>query len=213
MLIFLASSPVGAATLTVTTPNPAIVADGQCSLIEGIINANNDAQTHVDCPAGSGADTIVLSGITYTLTESYDEFNGLPVITSPITIEGNNATIARDTSSDEAFRLFEVDGFDGHEGNLTIYHTTVTGGYLHGEGGGGISGGPLTLIHSTVTGNTSIDAGAGGVDTAWGTIINSTISDNTGGGISGADTIINSTISGNTGGGISGVGNTGAAAI
>ena len=49
-----------AATITVTTNNPNIIADGQCSLIEAIVNANNDAATFPDCPAGSGADTIVL---------------------------------------------------------------------------------------------------------------------------------------------------------
>ena len=37
-----------AATITVTTSNPNIVADGQCSLIEAIVNANNDAATHPD---------------------------------------------------------------------------------------------------------------------------------------------------------------------
>ena len=41
-----------AATITVTTSNPYIARDGQCSLIEAIINANNDAATHADCPAG-----------------------------------------------------------------------------------------------------------------------------------------------------------------
>src|SRR5262245_32109053 len=49
-----------AATITVTTNNPNIAADGQCSLIEAIINANSDAAIHADCAAGSGADTIVL---------------------------------------------------------------------------------------------------------------------------------------------------------
>ena len=127
------------------------------------VNANDDVQTHVDCLAGSGADTIVLSGITYTLTEPYDGFSGLPGITSPITIEGNDATIARDTSSGEAFRLFEVSGIlqgDEVDGDLTLYNTTVTGGYVQADGGGIYSrGGPLTLIDVTVTGNTTIPGG------------------------------------------------------
>jgi hypothetical protein len=33
----------------VTTFNPAIAADGQCSLIEPLVNANDDAATHADC--------------------------------------------------------------------------------------------------------------------------------------------------------------------
>ena len=51
-----------AATITVTTNIPAINgADGKCSLIEAIENANAGAQPHVDCLAGSlGSDTIVL---------------------------------------------------------------------------------------------------------------------------------------------------------
>ena len=41
-----------AATITVTTNNPNIAADGQCSLIEAIVNANNDAATFPDCAGG-----------------------------------------------------------------------------------------------------------------------------------------------------------------
>ncbi len=54
---------VSAATIPVTTTNPVVAADGQCSLIEAIDNANADAATHADCPAGSGADVIELATI------------------------------------------------------------------------------------------------------------------------------------------------------
>ena len=60
LLLALGQGMAKAATITVTTNNPNIIADGQCSLIEAIVNANNDAATHADCAAGSGADTIVL---------------------------------------------------------------------------------------------------------------------------------------------------------
>jgi len=46
--------PVAAQTILVTTTDPAVAIDGQCSLIEAIVNANDDAATHGDCPAGSG---------------------------------------------------------------------------------------------------------------------------------------------------------------
>ena len=59
LLLALGHGVATAATITVTTNNPNIISDGQCSLIEAIVNANNDAATHADCPAGSGADTIV----------------------------------------------------------------------------------------------------------------------------------------------------------
>ena len=60
LLLALGQGVATAATITVTTNNPNIIADGQCSLIEAIVNANNDAATSPTAPAGSGADTIVL---------------------------------------------------------------------------------------------------------------------------------------------------------
>ena len=60
LLLALGQGVATAATITVTTNDPSIISDGQCSLIEAIVNANNDAATHADCAAGSGADTIVL---------------------------------------------------------------------------------------------------------------------------------------------------------
>src|SRR5215207_1888446 len=61
LLMALGQAPALAATIQVSpaTP-PAIKADGKCSLIEAIVNANRDARTHLDCVAGSGADTIVM---------------------------------------------------------------------------------------------------------------------------------------------------------
>ena len=45
-----------AATITVAAGEVAVSANDQCSLREALINANNDAATHADCTAGSGAD-------------------------------------------------------------------------------------------------------------------------------------------------------------
>lgn len=71
LLLTLGAAPSLAATLAVTTNTPAINPDGQCALIEAIVNANADAQTHPDCPAGSGADTITLpANSVQTLTAS-----------------------------------------------------------------------------------------------------------------------------------------------
>lgn len=87
--------PVSAATIIVAAGAVGIANDGQCSLIEAIINANTDARVFSadgECLAGSGADTIVLSpGAVYTLTSAYLEtLNGLPVITtqSPLRATG-----------------------------------------------------------------------------------------------------------------------------
>ena len=109
-----------AATITVTTNNPNIVSDGQCSLIEAIVNANNDAATYPDCAAGSGADTIVLPANANVMLQTPTYYGrptaqvsatplGLPLITSRITIEGNGATIARQANAPD-FGLMAVRG-------------------------------------------------------------------------------------------------------
>src|SRR5215813_1460370 len=80
LLLALGQGVATAATITVTTNDPNIVADGQCSLIEAIVNANNDAATFPDCAAGSGADTIVLpANSNVALTNSNATVYGSPV--------------------------------------------------------------------------------------------------------------------------------------
>jgi hypothetical protein len=54
--------------------------------------------------------------------------NGLPVITTPITIAGADATIAR--SSAQPFRIFEV---DGPGDSLSVSALTITGGDVGGR--------------------------------------------------------------------------------
>src|SRR5262244_3338742 len=114
LLLALGQGVTTAATITVTTNNPNIVADGQCSLIEAIVNANNDAATHPDCAAGSGADTIVLpANANIMLSAVYARTGvGLPPIASRITIEGNGAIISRQGSA-PAFGLMAVSGSPG----------------------------------------------------------------------------------------------------
>ena len=112
LLLALGQGMATAATITVTTNDPNIIADGQCSLIEAIVNANKDSATHTDCAAGSGADTIVLPANANLILSAVDNFSsvtGLPSITSRITIEGNGATIARQAGA-PYFGLIEVRG-------------------------------------------------------------------------------------------------------
>jgi predicted outer membrane repeat protein len=199
LLLALGQAPALAATIQV---------NGTCTLVDAITAANTDTATG-DCPAGDpGADTIVLpANSTISLTDGQ-----LP-ITSAIIIEGNGATIARDSSA-PPFRIFDV----GSGANLTLNHSIISGGSA--EFGGGILnyGGSLTLTNSTVSGNT-VARGGGGIENFYGslTLTNSTVSGNTGsgntvargGGIrsrGGQATLINSTVSGNSasheGGGI-----------
>ena len=83
-------------------------------------------QTTIDCPAGSGADTLnLVAGSTHTLTavnNGTDGANGLPVASTPITIEGNGSTITRDSGA-PAFGIFQINS----TGNLTLNETTVSG--------------------------------------------------------------------------------------
>jgi hypothetical protein len=228
-------SVVRAATITVAAGEVAVLENNTCSLREAIINANDDAQTHDDCSGGSGADTIVLaSGSTYTLTDAVDMTdgaNGLPSITSQITINGNGATIRRDPSLtctldgttgtmglNIEFRIFHI----GSGGNLTLNTITVRNGCADSSTfptytGAGIfisGSGAVTITNSTLSGNSARFHGggifsAGGTDTV--TISNSTLSGNSamigqGGGISGGATVTisNSTLSGNSAGNLGG---------
>src|SRR5262245_51200722 len=214
LLLALGQGVATAATITVTTNDPRIEADGQCSLVEAIVNANNDAATHPDCAAGSGADTTVLpANANLILSAAYNRFYGVPRITSRITIEGNGATIARQGNA-LPFTLVAV----RDSGDLTLQSVALRGGspgvanlgaaltivnsIITGNRGNGVSNyyrSTLTVASSTISGNASgiFNLGALSID-------NSTISDNRGSGVSniGTLTIDNSTISGNTGVGV-----------
>ncbi len=189
---------------------------GSCTLIDAITAANTDTMTG-GCAAGSGADTITLSGnVTLTsVNNSTNGPNGLPVISSAITIDGAGFTIARDPSAPN-FRIFRVTS----SGNLTLNDTSVTNGLSGDREGAGIyNTGMLTLNNSTISGNNAGSSRGGGIGNRGTiTLSDSTVSGNTsgsdgGGGItnggSGTLTLINSTISGNTSSGSGGILNNG----
>jgi len=135
--------------------------DGVCSLIEAITAANTDTPsgaTPGECAAGSGADTIVLATqATYSLSSIVSNTglgaNGLPVVTTAITIVGDGATIARDKGGAQ-FRIFQV----SPTGSLTLDAVTVLFGratdvYASGYGASGgciRTQGPLHLKDSLV---------------------------------------------------------------
>jgi hypothetical protein len=173
------------AVISVTTANPnANPGDGLCSLIEAINNANSDGDsTSGDCPAGAGHDVIELSSSeTYTLTSihnSTDGANGLPTITSTITMNGHDSTIIRDSgAATQAFRIFHI----SPSGDLEINDLIVDNGLSDGRSGGGIrnQGGRATLLNSTVRNSIAVDAHGGGIYNVDGhiSIISSTISFN-----------------------------------
>jgi len=115
----------------------------------GLIAAINAANT------GGGGTIALAAGCTYRLTAANNAGalgpNGLPVITSAITIKSAGATIARRSS--QPFRILEV---DGPGGNLTLHNLTITGGDTPGPGGAMFNfAGRLVLNATVVTGNAS----------------------------------------------------------
>ena len=142
LLLALSGSPLliptaQAATITVNSGQIAVnVSDGQCSLIEAINNANTDSDTSGgDCAAGAGADVINLPGGAFTFTTSYiydAGNNGLPSITSDITINGNGSQLNLGGAA-VGIRLARVSA----SGDLTVVDTTVTGGYMYDATFGG----------------------------------------------------------------------------
>lgn len=204
LLLALENAPAQAATIKV---------GGGCTLVNAINSANSDSSVG-GCTAGSGADIINLPKGAQILTavdNSTYGVTGLPVITTDITIQGNNSFIERANAAPQ-FRLLAV----GPSGTLTINKTKLLNGYSP-QNGGAIYNyrGHLYINDSTISGNHAHRDGGGIASAVALTVIDSsTISRNTatifGGGfriIYGKAYIQNTTITGNTavynGGGIS----------
>ena len=200
---------------------------GAAGLVAAITTAN----------ATGGGGINLASGCTYSLTSANNTApglgsSGLPVITTPIRINGAGTTIAGNNSN------FRVVAITGPGGALTLNGITITGGNAAGQGPAGFGGGilnfagTLVLNNSLVTGNSAAGAGGGIASGTMGpgpgasaTLNNSEVSWNTvpptgqgGGGIlsiSGTLNLNNTTVDHNTapgGGGIaSGNGNGGGA--
>ncbi|MFE3455664.1 right-handed parallel beta-helix repeat-containing protein [Nonomuraea sp. NPDC059194] len=177
----------------------------------GLVNAINTANLN------AGADTIVLSPLCpYTLNNVNNNTNGpngLPAVSTEITITGNGATIQRNpVGTRPNFRVFLVSS----GGDLTLTGVTVRNGRTAFGAGIRVDGGAaLTLNNSVIRNNTANDPTPGGLAFGGGifnntgsvTIRNSTIRDNTavaeiaaGAGIAsgaGSLTLIDSTVRGN----------------
>ena len=154
-----------AATITVTTNNPYIISDGQCSLIEAIVNANNDAATYPDCAAGSGADTIVLpANANLTLSAVYAKTYGqsaTPSVCLRLPVKSlSKVTAPRSARQANApdFGLMAVRGSDflgvgvppGPRGDLTLQDVTLSGGSSFG---GLLNSGTASIKNSIISGN------------------------------------------------------------
>src|SRR5438105_3266184 len=131
--------------------------DVQC-LIDAINEANANGEKN----------TIRLEAGTYTLTAVDNDTNGLPSITSTLTIKGDGAdtTILERDSSAPSFRLVHV----ATSGNLTLTGVTLRGGgnapRFNFVSGSGLfnNGGVVTITQSTFAQN------QGGLFTNGGTV-------------------------------------------
>lgn len=155
------------AAIVVTTNNPAVAADNQCSLIEAIENANADAAIHTDCPAGTGPDTISLPNdavlLFSTVYNTTDGNNALPPIAGTMTILGNGAALVRANGAVPDFRFFHV----AQGADLTLVNINLRQGSVDPTGtnqlilGGGaiLNRGTLFIVDSNISFNR---AGYGG---------------------------------------------------
>ena len=115
---------------------------------------------------GAGGGTVNLApGCTYVLTTPNNVSsipmlggaNGLPVISTGITVNGFNTTVTR--NSTKPFRFFEV---DGPTGNLTVRGVSLTNGLAPAGGAILNAEGTVTLTNCRVNGNTA-QMGGGGI--------------------------------------------------
>jgi uncharacterized repeat protein (TIGR02543 family) len=171
LLVTVGAEQAGAATFTAACSG---AAGDAASLVSAITSANSTA----------GPDTVSLGqGCDYSLTAVNNYWygpDGLPAITSNITIEGNGATIERSAAmGTPTFRLFYVAadpanpntfsyvvpaGTASGGGQLTLLDLTLTGGLAKGgdsNGGGGGAGfggavfnqGIVVIARSALTAN------------------------------------------------------------
>jgi CSLREA domain-containing protein len=151
------AAPAAAATITVTTTADENNSDGDCSLREAIRAANGDFAVDA-CPAGNGADTIILPAGTYVFDPALGATGENLAQTGDLDIL-EDLTIA---GAGRATTIIDADGHDRVFDVLTnavvaLSGLTVSGGDPHGAHGGGIQviSGALTLTNVRVTGNTT----------------------------------------------------------
>lgn len=161
---------VSAALLAVQASEAASIRlGGQCNLARAIQAANLDRPV-LGCPAGRGADSIVMrpdSVITLhtrRLNQGPLVYAGLPAVRSKITIAGRGSTITRSFSRQYFGLLHVVPGAD-----LTLINITLT----RARSGAVFNQGTLTVRRSTLTENDGAIFNHGAL-----TIINSTFSRN-----------------------------------
>jgi CSLREA domain-containing protein len=168
LLLLVNGAAARAATIAPTTAADQFGEDAaQCALREAVQAANSDV-LFGGCPAGSGLDTIPLSGgVVYGLTRSgapeNNSLSGDLDITSDLMITNDGtgpAVIDGSAAGDRVLHLLN--------GATTIQRVTISGGRAGSGAGGGIYAysGTLDLEDSTISGNSGgFGGGIAGADT------------------------------------------------
>jgi hypothetical protein len=146
------AAAISAVALPWTSVAQGAVACSETALVQAINNAN----------AAGGGNVVLTPGCTYTLTTSHaigaNGPDGLPIITTVISLTGNNNVITRSVAPQTLpFRIAEVSG----TGNLTLKSVTLNNGLAVGSGGGILNGGAVTLTGSALTNNVASGTGGG----------------------------------------------------
>ncbi len=196
------ASPIRSATIFVNSTQDVIADNGQCTLREAVIAANNNSPSGIspgECPSGNSGviDNIVLPTGTITLNipgagESSTAENpsiGDLDITASVNILGQDATLSTVDAGTIGARVFHIDDNDAE---VTFSALEITGGSTSGRGGGIYfeDGLTLDLLDVNINGNIAQNDGGGlhSTNTADLTIRDSRIaanfSDEDGGGIS-----------------------------
>jgi CSLREA domain-containing protein len=202
LLVLRPALTVRAATISVNTTTDENNTDGDCSLREAIIAANTD--TAVDaCPAGNGADTIILPTGTFTFTLAGTSENEAATgdldILDDLTLTGDGAasTFIDANGLDRIFETLNGSGF-------SISRMTLQGGNQSAAGGAIRVAGAATLTLTAVRLSDTSAGSSFAIYVISGSSLNvysSRIEDNLGGGLylqATTTTVIrNSTLSGN----------------
>jgi CSLREA domain-containing protein len=140
--------------ITVTTVEDELNSDGDCALREAVLAANHD-QPVGGCPAGQGADTILLPSGVYTLALVGDDDTaaaGDLDLLGEVTIQGvADTTVINGNGEDRVLHVLTG-------AKVTLTNLTIQGGVIPlagaALGGGGIlNAGELHLSHVLIAGN------------------------------------------------------------
>lgn len=128
-LYLIGTTAAYANTITVTTTADTDTADGECSLREAIVAANNDA-AYNGCSLGSGNDIIDMTGISGTITLN----DHLPIITQTLQLNGptsDGLTIDGVTAYNAIYATGS--GVDVAIDHLTVINVNSDGVYATGS--------------------------------------------------------------------------------